>query len=168
MEPTAYHQIGKFIVNFQHVEAAINEILVLLCPAEDEEAVRILVNELGYSQRLKTADVLLARFVNLQREPDLSVKTAFHKLMEDLRKLGERRNTLVHSKYVSWRNVEGIDGFIRQNSRLRPREGIRQEEEEELLPKAFSEDFEHLAKAGREIEVFRLKILDWLHPDVRS
>lgn len=45
--PTEYHQIGKFIVYFQHVEAAINEILVLLANADDE-AVRILVNELEF------------------------------------------------------------------------------------------------------------------------
>ena len=136
-------------------------------PADDQEAVRILINELGYSQRLKTADVLLARFVDLQREPDLSVKTAFHTLMEDLRKLGERRNALVHSKYTSWRNVEGVDGLIRQNSRLRPKDGIRQEDEEELLPAAFNEDFDHLAKALRRLEVFRKKILDWLCPDTQ-
>jgi len=43
--PTAYHQIGKFIVYFQHAEVAIDEILVLLAHA-DEEAVRILDNEL--------------------------------------------------------------------------------------------------------------------------
>ena len=78
--PTAYHQIGKFIVYFQHVEAAINEILVLLANADDE-AVRILVNELEYSKRLKTADVMLARFVDLQRAPDLSAKVEVHKLI---------------------------------------------------------------------------------------
>ena len=101
----AYHQLGTFIVNFQHAEAAIDKILVILAKA-DSEAVRILVNELEYSQRLKTADVLLARFVDLQRKPDLPAKAAFHKLMVELGKLGERRNDRVHSKYMSWINVE--------------------------------------------------------------
>lgn len=40
--PTAFHQIGKFVVSFQHAEAAINNILVLLANADDE-AIRILV-----------------------------------------------------------------------------------------------------------------------------
>ena len=164
---TAYHQLGTFIVNFQHAEAAIDEILVFLAKA-DSEAVRILVNELEYSQRLKTADVLLARFVDLQREPDLPAKAEFHKLMVELGKLGERRNDLVHSKYMSWINVEGAAGLIRQNSKLRASKGVREESEEELLPEAFNADFERLARALQELEVFRLKIIDWLYPDLQS
>lgn len=164
---TAYHQIGKFIVNFQHAEASIDEILVLLANADDE-AVRILVNELEYSQRLKTADVLLARFVDLQREPDLPAKAEFHKLMVELGRLGERRNDLMHSKYMSWVNVEGAAGLIRHNSKLRASKGVREEGEEELLPEAFNADFERLASALRGIEAFRLKVIDWLYPDVQA
>lgn len=165
--PTAYHQIGKFIVYFQHVEAAINEILVLLANADDE-AVRILVNELEYSKRLKTTDVMLARFVDLQRDPDLSAKADFHKLMNELGTLGERRNDLVHSKYTQWLNVEGALGLIRQNSKLRGSKGIREEDEEELLPEAFNADFERLDSALQKLEVFRLKVIDWLYPDVQA
>lgn len=163
--PTAYHQIGKFVVYFQHAEAAINEILILLANSDDE-AVRILVNELEYSQRLKTADVMLARFVDLQREPNLPAKADFHKLMGELGRLGERRNQLVHSKYTQWFNVEGAKGLIRQNSKLRASKGTRVEDEEELLPDAFNVDFEHLYIALQELEAFRLKIINWLYPDV--
>lgn len=164
--PTAYHQIGKFVVHFQHIEAAINEILVLLASADDE-AVLILVNELEYSQRLKTADVLLARVVDLQREPDPSTKNDFHKLINELGKLGERRNDLVHSKYMQWRNIEGSQGLIRQNSKLRGGKGIREEDEEELLPESFNADFERLDSALQRLEIFRLKVIDWLYPDVQ-
>lgn len=165
--PTAYHQIGKFVVYFQHAEAAINEILILLANADDE-AVRILVNELEYSQRLKTADVMLARFVDLQREPDLSAKADFHKLMGELGRLGERRNDLMHSKYTQWLNVEGAQGLIRQNSKLRGGKGIREEVEEELLPEAFNADFARLDSALQQLEVFRMKVIDWLYPDVQA
>jgi hypothetical protein len=165
--PTAYHQIGKFVVCFQHADAAINEILILLANADDE-AVRILVNELEYSQRLKTADVMLARFVDLQLEPDLSAKADFHKLMGELGRLGERRNELVHSKYTQWFNVEGALGLIRQNSKLRASKGIRVEDEEELLPEAFNADFEHLDSALQGLEAFRLKVINWLYPDVQA
>lgn len=162
--PTAYHQIGKFIVYFQHAEAAINEILVLMANV-DNEAVNILVNELGYAQRLKTAEVLFARFVDLH---DLAAKAAFHKLMGDLNKLGERRNDLVHSKYTPWVNVTGSAGLIRENSKLRAGKGIRELEEEELLPDAFDADFKRLDDALQELERFRLNIINCIFPDAHD
>ena len=116
-EPTSYHQIGRFIVSFQHVEDTINEIIVLLAKADDE-FIRILINELEYSKRLKTADVMFARFVDLQRQPDLSANCEFHKLMVELGKLGERRNDIVHSKYARWFNVDGKEGLLRMHSKL--------------------------------------------------
>ena len=162
---TAYHQIGEFVVFFQHVEAAIDEILVQLAHADDE-AVRILINELEYAQRLKTADVLFARFVDVRRGIEPSAKDEFHKLISELGKLGERRNDFVHSKYSPWVNVDGATGLIRENSKLRGSKGFREEEEEELLPEAFNADLERARKALAEIESFRLKIIDWLYPDV--
>lgn len=161
---TAHHQIGKFIVAFQHAEETINEILVLLADADDE-AIRILVNELQFAQRIKSADVLFARVVDLQRKPDLPAKAEFHQLLGDLLKLGERRNDLVHSKYMRWINVAGNEGLFRQNSKLRASRGIREEEEEELLPEAFNADLERLDIALRRLEVFRKKIIGWRYPE---
>lgn len=164
--PDAYRQLGKFIVSFQHAEDAINEILVLLSKADDDEAVRILMNELGYSQRLKTVDALFTRFVDLRQDSDKSETVEFHKLIGDLGNLGTRRNEFVHSKYVPWRNVEGAWGLIRKNSRFHQR--IREEREEELLPGAFDADLERVQLALRRLEEFRLRILDWLYPDVST
>jgi len=163
-QPSAYHQLGLLIVQFQHLEANITEMLVMLSTAKDEEAARIVVNELDYSQRVKTVDVLFARTVDLQREPDVATKTEFHSLMVEAGKLGERRNELVHSKYAHWINVEGQHGVIRENSRLRASRGVREELEEELLPEAFSADFERLSKALAALERFRLKVIDWRYP----
>ena len=165
--PTAYHQIGKFIVTFQHAEAAIDEILILLAKS-DHEAVLILVNELAYSQRIKTADVMFARFVDLRGEPNNPAKAEFHKLMIKLRNLGERRNVLVHSKYTPWINVAGSASLIRENSKLRAGQGIREQDEEELLPEAFNADLELLTNALQGLDEFRLKIIDWLYPDVQD
>lgn len=128
----------------------------------DDEDVRILVNELGYSQRVRTTDVMFARFVDLLREPDQPAKATFHSLMVELGKLGERRNEIIHSKYSRWINIEGASGLLRENSRLRASKGTREDEEEELLPEAFSEDFRRLSAALQELERFRLKIIDWL------
>jgi hypothetical protein len=165
--PTSYHQIGKFIVYFQDAEEAIKDILVFLANT-DSEAVLILVNELEYSQRLNTADVMFAWFVDLMPKPDLSAKAEFHKLIGELQKLGKRRNDLVHSKYTPWVNVEGRLGLIRKNSKLRASKGIREQDEEELLPESFTADFEQLASALKRLEAFRLKVIDWLYPDVQA
>lgn len=164
---TAQHQLGEFIVLFQHAETSINELLVLLSQADDE-AIRILVNELGYSQRLKTVDVLFSRFVDLRRNPDLPGKAAFHELIVELGKLGERRNELVHSTYMTWIDVAGDVGLFRQNSKLRGGKGIREQEEEELLPGTFNMDIERLDIALQELGKFRLKIIDWIYPDDNS
>lgn len=161
--PTAYHQLGRFIVGFQHLENAVTEILVLL-DNTDSEAVLILVNELAYSQRLRTADVLFSRFVDLRNNTDPASKAAFHDLMGELGKLGQRRNELVHSRYNDWVNIEGRVGLLRTNSRLSVKKGERQELEEELQPEAFDGDLQRLALVAAELERFRLQVIDWLYP----
>ena len=107
---------------------------------------------------------MFARFVDLRREPDFSAKSDFHKLVDELEKLGKRRNDLVHSKYVSWTNVHGAAGLIRQNSKLRASKGSREEDEEELVPEGLNADIECLFTTLRALEPFRLKIIDWLYP----
>ena len=163
MPSSAYHQLGRFIVQFQHLEGAINDILELAAGG-DSEATLILINELEYSRRLDTADVLFARFVDLHREREASFKDSFHTLIVKLRKLGERRNELVHSRYFDWVNIDGSCGLLRSNSRLRGRKGEREEQEEELLPDAFDKDLEELLEASKQLEAFRLQIVEWLDP----
>lgn len=162
---TAYHQIGKFIALFQHAEDGINEILLLLA-GPDSEATRILINELEYSKRIKTADVLFSRFTDLRSGDNKDAKAEFHRLINDLNRLGERRNDIVHSRWTDWVNVNGASGLIRENSKLRASRGIREEEQEELLPEAFSADLANLSKALQSLEDFRLKIIDWLYPNL--
>lgn len=162
-----YHQIGKFIVYFQNAEETLKEILILLADS-DNETILILINELEYSQRLKTADVMFARFIDLMPKPDQSAKIEFHKLIGDLQTLSERRNVLVHSKYTPWVNVEGRLGLMRQNSKLRASKGIREQDEEKLLPEAFDAAFEQLTNAHQRLEEFRRKVIYWPHTDVQA
>lgn len=163
-EPSAFHQIGRFVFLFQHAEAALTELLVLMAKADDE-FVRILVNDLEYGKRLTTTDVMFARFVDLQRQPDAAAKEDFHKLIVELQHLGTRRNDIVHSKYLQWTNVEGKTGLLRQNSKLRGSKGLRDIEEEALLPSDFAADLDRLTDALQALERFRLRIIDWLYPD---
>ncbi len=67
--PTPYHQLGRFIVLFQQLEDAITNLLVMLADT-DSETVLILANELENSKRLKAADVLYSRFVDLRTNTD--------------------------------------------------------------------------------------------------
>jgi len=164
-QPTPFHQLGRFVVLFQHIEAELTELLVLMSRADDE-VIRILVNELEFSKRVKTTDVLFARFIDLLPNSEPSEKTEFHKLMVELTKLGERRNEIVHSRYFRWRNVAGDDGLIRYNSELSGKKGVREDVEEEILPERFEADCDRCSLALMVLEKSRLKIIDWNYPDV--
>lgn len=166
-QPSAYHQLGRFVVGFQHLENGVKELLVLLANT-DSEAVLILVNELGFRQLLDTADVMFSRFVDVRRNTQPNLKSEFHRLMGDLGRLGTRRNELVHSLYSDWINIDGQPGLIRMKSRLVTKNGEREEKEEELQPQAFDDDLEALDSTGQELEHFRLLVIDWLYPDVES
>lgn len=161
--PTAYHQLGKFVVSFQHIEDTVTNLLILMANTDDE-TIRILVNDLEYSRRLNTADVLFARFVDLRNNTNAAAKAEFHRLVVELRDLGERRNDLVHSKYYRWLNVHGNEGLLRTNPKLRGKLGELEEKEEELQPEAFNADLQRLAVAAEALEKFRLQVIDWLWP----
>ncbi len=165
--PTAYHQLGRFIVAFQHLEGAVNELLELMSGG-DCEATRILANDLEYGKRLNTADVLFARFVDIRNNTDPAEKVEFHKLMVELRELGERRNEMMHSRYHRLIDVNGNEGLLRKNSKLRGKAGQREELEEELQSNAFDADLQRLAAVGARLEKFRLQVIDWLYPDLEA
>ena len=130
----------------------------------DDSVIRILANDLEYGKRLNTADVLFARFVDLRNNTQVAAKAEFHKLMVELRELGERRNDLVHSRYNVWLNIHGKEGLLRTNTKLRGSKGEREEKEEELQPEGFNNDLQRLNAAGATLEKFRLQIIDWLYP----
>lgn len=162
--PSAYHQLGQFIVKFQHLENVVNNLITILANTNDS-VVQILTNELEYGKRLNTADVLFAYFVDLRNNTQAELKADFHKLIVELRELGERRNELVHSRYTPWLNVQGNEGLLRTNSKLRGSKGEREEKEEELQPETFYDDLHRLNSAAIALEKIRLQILDWLYPE---
>ncbi len=164
-EPTSYHLLGKFIVLFQTIEANVSDIIRLLIEARDEHLVEILMAELDNYKRLKAVDVLLARFLDVRVGDYDQEKKDFHALVGELQRLGERRNEIVHSYYSDWRDVDGKDGLLRQQSKLRGKQGILEDVEEGLLPENFEEDLSKLAHSARVLEGFRLKVIQWRHPD---
>ena len=165
---TSQHQLGQFIVLFQHGEAALTELMVLMARSEDEEIIRMLLNDLEYSRRVRTAAAVYARFVSVSSPLNETKKvekiTAFNKVRKELLRLGEVRNALVHSRYFSWINVSGELGLIRIRSQLQG--GVRDEEEHEMLPDAFAAENVALSAALVRLEEFRRQIIDWIFPDV--
>jgi hypothetical protein len=162
-QPTPFHQLGRFVFLSQHIEAGLTELLVMMSRTDDETA-RILVNDLEFSKRVKTTDVMFARFVDLLPMTEPKDKPEFHQLMAELLEIGMRRNEIIHSKYVRWQNVDGAHGLIRYNSQLRGKQGIREDIEEEILPENFEADCDRLSLALMALEKYRLKVIDWRHP----
>jgi hypothetical protein len=162
---SSYHQLGKFIAYFQMAEREINGIMQLLCKGTDEEMVQILINDLEYSRRLDTADVLFSKFVDTYQDSESIVKTKFHKLIVKLKKLGQRRNDLVHSNYIPWYNVEGFKGLIRENSKLRGSKGFLEKIEEKLLPETLNAELEQIEIIFNELNEFRLQTINWRYPE---
>lgn len=167
MQPTTYHQLGRFVVTFQHVEHAVTEIILLLTQGDDE-ATKMLVNDLGYAQRVRTASSLFTRFIDLQTkkdEQDGKAKTDFYALLSELEILGKRRNELVHSRYVNWHPLGGGQGLLRTKQRRPTKSPATELKEEGMTPESFEADFLNLAKALMLLENARLNILDLLYPD---
>ena len=160
---TAYHQLGRFVVEFQATEALLNEVMGLIANS-DQEAVSIISNDLEFSRRLKTADVLFARFAGLMGKDVPEEIKEFHAVMVELGKLGERRNTLVHSSYFDWMDSDGKMGLLRKHSKLQGGKGNREETVEELQPDTFDADLATIALARARLEALRIKSIDWLHP----
>ena len=163
-ENSLYHQLGKFVVLFQSIERAIVELIVLIARADDE-IIEILINELDYSSRIKTTDVLFARYIDTH-DIEPKEKQDFHSLMTKCLKLGELRNNLLHSKYAHLVKADKVIALIRENSKLRSKKGIREIEEEDLTTESFDKYFKEITPVLERLEAFRLKIIDWKYPEI--
>lgn len=145
---------------FQNLETAINELTYLITDVADDPKIA----DLKFTKRLDATDKLFSEFVDARGSLHQSSKEEFHRLVVTLRALTDRRNVLLHSRFSRWLNVDGREGLLRTSTRVtgskRANDG-----EEELQPEAFDADLERLAAASRDLECFRLKVIDWLYPD---
>ncbi|CAN7304589.1 hypothetical protein LJR038_003489 [Acidovorax sp. LjRoot38] len=113
-------------------------------------------------------EMILLKGLGALRPPQSVEKPEFHNLMVEVLKLAKRRNEIVHSKYMRWFNVDGLEGLIRYNSELSGKKGIREEVEEEMLPEKFEEDCSRCALTLMALEKFRVKLIDWEYPDAAA
>ena len=156
--PSAFSDLGNFIVSFQAVEAHVVEVIAELTGG-DKENVHALVTELEYNSRLRAADVMYSRFASERKAIDnIATPKAFHTLMVELQKLGERRNTLVHSNYSFLISGGGLMGLGRKNRKLRPSRGVQELESEYLVDKSLDKDIQRLTVALHELETIRQQI----------
>jgi hypothetical protein len=162
MKKTEFHQLGYFIYLFQIIERQIEDLMILITNGDDE-MISILISELGFYEKLKTLDVMFARFVDVRTISE-EAKKDFHKKIDSVVALSKRRNELVHSKYKSLLNIDGEVGLLRENSKLKPSKGLREKIEEELMPEDFSSDLGEINSSMNDLEAYRLKIIDWLYP----
>ena len=162
---TPYEDLGRFIVAFQHVEAALTEQIVLMAKGDDEQ-IRILANGLEFGKRVNAAGVMFARFSEIHsRNPTIDTLGEFRKLLEHIKTLAMRRNQIVHSRYWNWVNVDGEVGLLRQNSQLKVKTGERVIEEEGLILDSLKSTISNAQNILIKLEHFRLSIVDDLYPD---
>lgn len=157
--PTAFHQLGHFIVMFQNLETAINELIYNLTDLADDPTIA----GLNFAKRLDETDKLFSDFVDKNRPSEQQAKDEFRALIARLKALTDRRNVLVHSRYARWFNVDGREGLLRMSTRVtgskRPND-----KEEELQPEAFAGDLARLQAASEDLHSFRMRVIDWLYP----
>jgi len=167
MDKEPFEQLGKFIFKFQHIEADVVRLIIYLAQADDE-MIEIIISELGFFQRIKTLDVMFARFADLHKDIDDDEKKRFHKLISFLQTIAQRRNELVHSTYFSYLTLEKRIGLLRKNSKLSGSKGERQVTEEELHKESFEKDFKMVSQASQELHHFELQLIEWLHPETHD
>lgn len=157
--PTALHQLGRFVVMFQNLEAAINELIYNMTDFAHDPA----IEKLTFARRLDMTDKLFSEFVDAKGASEQQAKDQFHALIIRLKALTERRNVLIHSRYARWLNVEGREGLLRMSTKITSSKRVH-DNEEELQPEAFDGDLERLQAASEDLHRFRMRVIDWLYP----
>lgn len=165
-----YKQIGRFVVGFQNVEAALIDIACLLLDGARTPRAEIVLSRLSFKNLTDATEAMLIRFVDERSFTDGEQRrTDFHVVSERCRGLGNRRNALVHSTYAHLMSgdTNTNKGLLRSRSRLRigGAQGARHESEEEVLTASDLEGATgECQQLATELDGFRL----WLiaHSDV--
>jgi hypothetical protein len=161
-EPLA--QLGRFVLTFQAVEAAMVGLTVHLVDA-DPEYISTLTAELTFNSKARALDVIFARYAQIHSLSQEAPHPEFHRLMTRIQKLAARRNDLVHSFYGLLTTVDGEDALARQPTKLKPSEGLRAEEDEDILPARLAAEILEMHSILQELEKYRLQAIDIKYPD---
>ena len=164
MNHEALHaQLGRFVLTFQSVEAAMVELTVQIVDA-DPEYVAILTTELDFNAKARALDVIYTRYAQIHGLSDEAPHPDFHKLMARIQKLATRRNDLVHSFYNLLITVDGVAALARTPTRLKPSEGLRKQDGEDILPAKLEDKISEMGLILQELEKYRLQAIDISYP----
>ncbi|MYM73983.1 hypothetical protein GTP56_17505 [Duganella sp. FT134W] len=158
-----HRQLGHFVLTFQAVEAAVVELTVQVVDA-DPEYVATLTAELEFNAKARALDVIFTRYAQIHGLSNLAPHPEFHKLMTRIQKLATRRNELVHSFYSLLVTVNGEAALARMPTRLKPSDGIREQEGEDILPAKLEPEILEMKSILQALEVFRLQVIDINYP----
>ncbi|MBL8039317.1 MAG: hypothetical protein JNN16_17615 [Nitrospira sp.] len=156
-------ELGKFVVDFQAVEAALVDLIIRLTDS-DCEYIAALTAELEFNSKARALDIIFGRFSQLHGLTNKSPHPEFHKLMVRVQKLATRRNEIVHSFYNFFVNVDGEVGIRRTPTKLKPSEGIRQQQQEDILAEQLQVEVTEIKSLLSDLEFYRLEVIDLLNP----
>jgi hypothetical protein len=159
-----HRQLGHFVLTFQAVEAAVVELTVQVVDA-DPEYVATLTAELEFNAKARALDVIFTRYAQVHGLSNLVQHPEFHKLMTRIQKLATRRNELVHSFYSLLVTVNGEAALARMPTRLKPSDGIREQEGEDILPAKLEAEILEMKSILQALEVFRLQVIGINYPE---
>lgn len=163
MDSASIHQqLGRFVVMFQSLEDAVQEIIILIA-GKKEYVAKAFLTRTEFHSKVEIADVIFTHFAEITANTDASAKDEFHKLMNACKDVGEDRNNIVHSVYSSLTKVDGSIVLLQENRKLRFKGGSRILNNERALSaddlKKYCDDVNELL--GK-IEAYRLKLIAWM------
>lgn len=159
MENSLYHKFGKFIIDFQTIEGAIEEIIVEIVNG-NEEFVSILITPYDFQSRLKAVDLLFSRYVKERTISDSEIDS-FKKIISECNKLSTLRNDLVHSKYSELVDEGKVICLIRANTKLDRKQTERTYELEDLTHETLNESLNKIEILLGSLEEYRQKLVKW-------
>lgn len=164
MNHDALHTLlGRFVLTFQAVEAAMVDLTVQVVNA-DPEYVATLTAELEFNAKARALDVIYTRFAQIHGLSEKTPHPDFHSLMTRVQKLATRRNDLVHSFYGLLINVDGNAALARTPTRLKPSEGKREQEGEDILPAELDAEIREMHSVLQALENYRLLTIEIQYP----
>ncbi|QBE64275.1 hypothetical protein [Pseudoduganella lutea] len=164
MNHDAIHALlGRFVLTFQAVEAAMVELTVKIVDG-DPEYVATLTTELDFNAKARALDVIYTRHAQIHGLSSKAPHPDFHKLMARIQKLATRRNDLVHSFYKLLTTIDGEAALERTPTRLKPSEGIREQDGEDILPVKLDAEIAEMNSILQELEFYRLEAIDIMYP----
>jgi hypothetical protein len=156
-------QLGQFVLTFQALEAAMVALTVELVEG-DPEYVATLTAELEFNAKARALDVIYTRYAQIHALSNEAPHPKFHKLMSRIQKLATRRNDLVHSFYGFLITMEGDAALARQPTKLKPSEGLREQEGEDIHPEHLEAEIAEMHAILQELNVYRLQAIDIRYP----